>query len=250
MDKRVVERLGFDPLEFYFEISTAIEEHIDINIADLKKQLAAIAKSKGYKGVTSAVLEECCRMLSQQMKATYGKNINKFGNYADRNIFVLPSPTTSSAGSSSHSSSELEQLTEEVERLRAKYVMLRQTHATLSSECRNSDLLLKDMRSCLFSLRLGAQALENHHVQPLMESWAEATQQRQALLNLSQKAQEIRSQMHATLHPNNTSSSSSSSSGQSMEITEGQHSYQEEAITMGSVEEMKLVQQQMQRGDR
>ena len=252
MDKKIGERLGFEPLEFYHEISTAIEEHIDINIAGLKKELATIAKNKGYKGVTSAILEECCRMLSQKMKATYGININKFGSYVDRNIFVLPSPTASSAASSSHSSSELEQLTEEVERLRAKYVMLRQTHATLSSECRNSDLLLKDMRSCLFSLRLGAQALENHQVQPLMESWAAVTQHRQSLLNLSKKAQEIRSHMHGTLNPNNSSSSSSSSSssGESMEIAEGQHSYQEEAITMGSVDDMKLVHQQMQRGDR
>ena len=249
MDKKIAERLGFEPLEFYFEISTAIEEHIDTNIAGLKKELATIAKNKGYKGVTAAILEECCRMLSQQMKATYGKNINKFGSYADRNIFVLPSPTASSAASSSQSSSELEQLTEEVERLRAKYVTLRQNHAALSSECRNSDLLLKDMRGALFSLRLGAQALENHQVQPLMESWAAVTQHRQSLLDLSTKAHEIRSRMHATLNPN-SSSSSSSSNGESMEITEGQHAYQEEAIAMGSVEDMKLVHQQMQRGDR
>jgi hypothetical protein len=248
-DKRVAERLGFDPREFCAEISTAISDHVDIGVEGLRKELATIAKNKGYKNVTPAMLDECCRKLQNRMKSAYEKNMNKFSVYVNRNIFVLPSEqqqsssVASASGAAKHGESD--PLTEELERLREKYLLIRQTHAMLSNECRNADLLLKDMRGALFALRIGAQALENHQVQPLNEAWAIMEQHKQKLSDLSRRAADMKGEMNAALQ---SSGSSSSSGGGAIESKDPTH--HDEAITTGTVDDMKIVHDQMQRGGR
>ena len=254
-DKRVAERLGFDPRDFCVEISTAIGVHVDTGVDGLRKELATIAKNKGYKNVTPAMLDECCRKLQDRMKSSYDKNMNKFSVYVNRNIFVIPSeqqqPSSSLASASGTTKhDEFDQLTEEIERLRAKYLSLRQTHAMLSNECRNADLLLKDMRGALFALRIGAQALENHQVQPLNEAWAIMEQHKQKLLDLSQRSADMKNQMNTALLSSGGGSSSSSSSSSSSAVDTKGPKYHDEAITMSSVDDMKIVQQQMQRNGR
>jgi hypothetical protein len=128
--------------------------------------------------------------------------------------------------------------------LREKYLLIRQTHAMLSNECRNADLLLKDMRGALFALRIGAQALENHQVQPLNEAWAIMEQHKQKLSDLSRRAADMKSEMNAALQ----SSGSSSSGGGAIETKDPSHHV--EAITTGTVDDMKIVHDQMQRGGR
>ena len=254
-DRRVAEQLGFDPREFCAEISTAIAGHIDSAVEAFRNDLAAIAKSKGYKNVTPAVIDECCRKLQERKISSYERNMNKFSVYVNRNIFVLPSeqqPSSSLAVAASGSAEqdEFNECTEEVERLREQYQSIRQTYGMSSSECRNADLLLKDMRGALFALRIGAQALENHQVQPLNEAWAIMEQHKQKLSDLSRRATEMKNQMITALPSGSSGSGSGSSSGSGGALETVDSTFHDDAITMGSVDDMKLVQQQMQRGGR
>jgi uncharacterized membrane protein YgcG len=229
----VGERLGFEPSEFYAEVTAEINEHVEASVNGLKKELTTIAKSKGLK-VTPATLDQCCHKLQERMKATYGRNMHKFGMYADRNIFVLPTPAAAAASGSSSSSSgggggggggrsssgnggddktELQHLSEEAERLREKYVSLRQKHATLLTDCANGEAMLKDMRATLFDLRLSMQADDMAQLMPFPESIATMAHNKQRLLALIQNAAAMKAEVTAVVDPTSAAGSSSSSSG-------------------------------------
>ena len=58
----------------------------------------------------------------------------------------------------------------------------------LSDECRDSDLLLKDMRSAMFHVRVGQQVLEENNRQPFDETVGSLVQYHQALIKMTKTA--------------------------------------------------------------
>ena len=126
------------------------------------------------------------------MKEEFDKNLDKFEVYCKRNVFVplqnVTSPPESST-STQNISAELETLTSEIDSLKIRYLDLRQSQNKLSAECRETDLLLKDMRHAMFRLRVGSQVLEEHNIQNLADSMSSMVQYRQTLNKLTQNAE-------------------------------------------------------------
>lgn len=123
------------------------------------------------------------------MKNSYMANLNKFSIYADRNIFVrAPLPVAKIPESSEVPKSALEILSMEVESLKDSYISRREELVKLSNGCKDGDLLLKDMRKALFTIRVGAQTLDECNVQPLSETVATLEQYEQTLRALSVRA--------------------------------------------------------------
>lgn len=124
----------------------------------------------------------------EKAKETFDKNIEKFKIYSMRNIFV---PATTVSGSSSSSSSTAHTTPksfvadEQLQKLRAQYLQLQTEYSELVSSSKDTDLLLKDMRATLFTLRVGAQAFDNGDI---AESLAGMTQDRDKLLHLCSEA--------------------------------------------------------------
>lgn len=108
-----------------------------------------------------------------------------------RNIFV-PSTAAAGAQASSAASSSAGPVSatpdEHLQRLRTQYLQLQAEYSELSGSCKDTDLLLKDMRATLFTLRVGAQAFDNGDIQPIAETLAGMTQNREKLLNLCSDA--------------------------------------------------------------
>jgi hypothetical protein len=117
----------------------------------------------------------------------YEKNLAKFAMYANRNIFTTSSLSSTEKPTVPTSiTNEISALDIDLFSLRSKFVELRESHALRKSECRDSDLLLKDMRNALFNLRIGAQALDE--VQPLADTLAIVEQHKRTLYELSRRA--------------------------------------------------------------
>lgn len=127
------------------------------------------------------------------MKTSYEKNMKKFSTYADRNIFVarVNVQTVGKSDSNEKNGSPTQELNvkiDEVEALKTKYLALRANHIKLTKECKEGDLLLKDMRKSLFTIRVGAQTLDECKVQPLIETVAILEQHQQTMTELTSKA--------------------------------------------------------------
>jgi hypothetical protein len=123
------------------------------------------------------------------MKNSYMANLNKFSIYADRNIFVrTPLPIINIPEPSGKPNTTLELLCAEVESLKDVYTSRREELVKLSNGCKDGDLLLKDMRKALFTIRVGAQTLDECNVQPLSETVATLEQYEQTLRALSVRA--------------------------------------------------------------
>ena len=133
------------------------------------------------------------------MREEFDKNLDKFEVYTSRNVFLptlKPIPVSNStavassgaSGSRPHAA-ELEVLTAEIDGLKARYLDLRAAHSRLSNECRDADLLLKDMRNAMFHLRVGSQVLDENNIQSLEDSVASLTQYRLALTKLTKTAE-------------------------------------------------------------
>lgn len=70
-----------------------------------------------------------------------------------------------------------------------RYSLLSAEYNQLSVECRDRDLILKDMRNALFTLRLGAQAFESYDLNPVsttMEHMSETHAKLEALCRETQ----------------------------------------------------------------
>lgn len=93
---------------------------------------------------------------------------------------AAPSSSQSSSSSRTPSTATDEQL----QTLRAQYLAMQSELLGLSDSCRDTDLLLKDMRSTLFTLRVGAQAFDEGDIQPIAETVANITQNREKLLKM------------------------------------------------------------------
>ena len=123
------------------------------------------------------------------MKNSYSENLKKFSIYADRNIFVTtPLIVQSVKGIPPKTKTALETVTEEVDLLKDLYNSRREELTQLSSGCRDGDALLKDMRRTLFTIRVGAQTLDEHNLQPISESIATLEQYQETMVALSSRA--------------------------------------------------------------
>ena len=123
------------------------------------------------------------------MKNSYSENLKKFSIYADRNIFVTtPLIVQSADGIPPKTKSALDTVTEEVETLKDLYNSRREELIQLSSGCRDGDTLLKDMRRSLFTIRVGAQTLDEHNLQPISETIATLEQYQETMVALSSRA--------------------------------------------------------------
>jgi hypothetical protein len=109
--------------------------------------------------------------------------MDKFRIYSMRNIFVPVAP-----GASSSSSKVSTETDAQLSALREQYLTLQAENRVLADSCRDTDLLLKDMRAALFTLRVGAQAFDDGDIQPIAETVANITQNREKLLQLCSEA--------------------------------------------------------------
>lgn len=119
--------------------------------------------------------------------------------YATRNIFI-PSTTSSNQSVTSSSSAAtavapaisadsfspniVTPNTPTLLSARERFLALKQEHDALAWECKETEALLKDMRSTLFQLRMAAQVFDEKNVSPIAEYTANLAQQGTKLQNL------------------------------------------------------------------
>ena len=135
------------------------------------------------------VYVQACEQVFEKTKECFDKNIDKFKIYAMRNIFVpyvatnvqATSSTSNASGGASSSATDAQLL-----QLRQTYLSLQSEQRELTDSCRDTDFLLKDMRSTLFSLRVGIQAFDDYNIP---ETVAGITLQRERLLQMCKEAQ-------------------------------------------------------------
>lgn len=68
---------------------------------------------------------------------------------------------------------------------------LQRDYLQLSTECRDMDTLLKEMRSAMFNLRVALQSLEDYEISPLSETTYMGHQYQLKLQQCIQNAQGI-----------------------------------------------------------
>lgn len=119
--------------------------------------------------------------MAEKTRSSFIKNLDKFEIYASRNIFVPAAPSSSQSTSSKASSTATD---EQLQNLRAQYLSLQSELLLLTDSCRDTDLLLKDMRTTLFTLRVGAQAFDEGDIQPIAETVANITENREKLVKM------------------------------------------------------------------
>lgn len=130
------------------------------------------------------------------MKIVYNRNIEKFKIYSTKNLFVAEANSNDSTNSSSKNGSVVSdeisvKVPKDLLMLRQKYASISSEYLALVSECELMDKLLKDMRSALFTLRVGAQTFEEYGVQPIEETLASMSQQKSHLNELCKEASGI-----------------------------------------------------------
>jgi len=142
-------------------VDSSLEHAVDT----YKRELLSIANSKGYENITTNVVDDSCQDLLERMQSTYGKNMAKFELYALRNIFTLPVAADTSAAAATKQS--LDKVSHEVEQTHHNYLKMQAQKNRLAIECDQGEALLKDMRSALFTMKVGSQVLEEYSVAPL-----------------------------------------------------------------------------------
>ena len=172
--------LGFNTSEFLLEVSDAVERALVVGVGEMQRELKALAAQKGYKTVTDAKLGEACQRLLESMRRHFSKNMSKFELYASRNIFSLPVQDRVIEG---NNGSAVEQA--EIDELKRRYSELQDQHARLAGEVRDGDLLVRDMRTAMFEIRVACQTLNDH---PLSDTMASLNTQQSTLKSLIKRA--------------------------------------------------------------
>ena len=193
----VRQTLGFKPKQFLRDVSSMVDSTLVNAVATYRRELLAIANTKGYVNITPEVINDSCEDLLEKMKAVYFKNMDKFELYAMRNIFTLPSPEESSAVSESRQS--LEEVCVQVDGLRKTYLDAQAQHNLLKYECDESEKLLKDMKTALFNLRVGSQVLDEQSVRPISGTTEALNKRRTKLDEVCQKASSLVKQMEEVI---------------------------------------------------
>jgi hypothetical protein len=127
---------------------------------------------------------QACQLIHQKAKEKFDQNMDKFRIYAMRNIFVPCSQSGSVYTSPGMSSKTDEQLST----LRQQYLQLQAENRTLADSCRDTEVLLKDMRSALFTLRVGAQVFDDVELQNIADTVAYITHNKQQLEKMCAEA--------------------------------------------------------------
>jgi len=217
----VRQTLGFKPKHFLRDVSSMVDSTLANAVATYKRELLAIANTKGYVNITPEVINDSCLELLEKMKTVYLKNMDKFELYAVRNIFTLPSPEECSAVSESRQS--LEEACELVDGLRKTYLDAQAKHNLLEYECEESEKLLKDMKTALFNLRVGSQVLDEQSVRPIAGTTQELNNRRTKLDALCKRASSLVKQMDEAIGDDETIDAASNATtgiktGNAMEI--------------------------------
>lgn len=137
--------------------------------------------------MTPADCNEACEKLLRKMKKHFDKNMDKFDIYASRNIFVLPTDD-SSAQNKSKEKENLENKSLELDVLKNRYYDLLAEYSSKTSDIKESEVLLDNMRNSLFQIRVASQAMDEHNLQPLAETLSTIVKQKKELLVLCDKA--------------------------------------------------------------
>lgn len=140
--------------------------------------------------MTPADCNEACEKLQRKMKKHFDKNMDKFDIYATRNIFVLPVDESSSQ-TQSKEKENLENKSLELDILKNRYYDLLAEYSSKTSDIKESEALLDNMRNSLFQIRVASQTMDEHNLQPLAETMATIVKQKKDLLALSDKAADL-----------------------------------------------------------
>ena len=124
----------------------------------------------------------------EKSKVAFERNMDKFKIYAMRNIFAPAAPSSSQSTASSSATLPPNTTDEQLVQLRSQYLALQAELRELTDSCRDTELLVKDMRSTLFTLRVGAQAFDDGDILPVAETVANITQNREKLLRMVSEA--------------------------------------------------------------
>jgi len=87
------------------------------------------------------------------------------------------------------SSGDLDAELAETRALSEKLGQVRRRYLTLTSECREAEQILADMKSSLFGLRVGAQVFEQLNVQPISDAVGLMVDSKKQLLELMAKSE-------------------------------------------------------------
>ena len=124
----------------------------------------------------------------EKSKVAFERNMDKFKIYAMRNIFAPAAPSSSQSTASSSAALPPNTTDEQLAQLRSQYLALQAELRELTDSCRDTELLVKDMRSTLFTLRVGAQAFDDGDILPVAETVANIAQNREKLLRMVSEA--------------------------------------------------------------
>jgi ribosomal protein L29 len=161
-----------------------IDDELDDAVSKLKKELLEMATSQGLTDVTEVSLEGPCQALRTRLKTQFHKNLDKFELYSFRNIFVIPQSEPEGPARSS----DLEATTSDLNMLRDQYMARRMQLTQLSRDVLESESLVNEMKTALFNLRVGAQVLDVHQIEPLMDTAASLAHNKAELSHLISKA--------------------------------------------------------------
>mmetsp|Transcript_2445 Transcript_2445/g.3823 ORF Transcript_2445/g.3823 Transcript_2445/m.3823 type:complete len:239 (+) Transcript_2445:88-804(+) len=236
-----------EPIEFLEEASQQAFGDLDSTIDELKQEIQSKVNRRGSKEAKESYedeIESSCNAVKGLLEDALRKNMEKFGIYAMRNIFV---PSTSNGSGSSTSStavatttSAIASVDDELHELRKAYVSLQAELRALDDNVQASDLLLKDMRATMFSLRVGAQAFDDADVHPLPETVANISRSRDKLVTMCQEATGIISSLGQA--------SGGVGQGQAMEI-DGAEDIMEDApeIQTRDLDDIMMLSKSLQR---
>lgn len=100
------------------------------------------------------------------MAAKFQKNLDKFELYSYRNIFSIPGSDATAPGISS----DVAATSGDLNVLRDKYSGMKRRYEAMTKELVECEKAVGDMKTALFNIRVGAQTLDAHNVQPLVET--------------------------------------------------------------------------------
>eukprot|EP01039_Chlorochromonas_danica_P000170 gene169-179_t len=194
---------GSDPeanIESYLrEVMGCADGPLDESIQELRSDLMKIAASKGLGELNPNKLDKALGKLKEATKTQFNKNMAKFMLYSVRNVFNPPSSSSVSGSSNTnssidtdlHSNAELAELEKEIANKRALYQKARREYQQITSNSRDMNSLIKEMRNALFTLRVASQSFEELGSHSLEDATALIQQHRVRLVQCMEQGKEL-----------------------------------------------------------
>jgi hypothetical protein len=177
---------------FQGEVKQAVHVQLMDTVKEINQELMKVAAQKGLaKHISQDQMNEDCKKLLDRLKVIYDENLEKFNLYSNRNIFSTPAGSVAMTASSSSSSNP------ELLALREKYIKLHGEYSRLSIECKDYELLSKDMRETLFALRVASQVFDDYNINPIAQTCLNHAQQKSNLLDLYDTANGLLDEVEA-----------------------------------------------------